>query len=211
MHFTQKLKLALFLLAVVVPLTHLCGQTQPGDSTYRRFFVGSTFFVLGNLIPDDPNPPGFVQLNFGIRLSPRNVVSIEAKTWKYAWPLGIPFGPTFQAPDEKYPGYVRSYGIALAYQRYFWKGAYAALHAMNALQRYSLDDGNKIQNGYQLFITFRAGYHVELFNNRFFIEPSAAVTHWPINTRVPDSFAKLEGKWPNYFLFEPGLHFGVKF
>ena len=44
-----------------------------------------------------------------------------------------------------------------------------------------------------------------------FIEPSVAFTHWPINTNMPESFAKLEERWPNYFLFEPGLHIGYNF
>ena len=82
---------------------------------------------------------------------------------------------------------------------------------MHALQKYLDDNNQKIQNGYQLFMTYRAGYHIPLFENRFFIEPSIAITHWPINTNVPTSFAQLESKWPNYFCFEPGLHFGVKF
>lgn len=187
------------------------GQRGETDSTYRSFFVGSTLFMLGNFIPDDPNAPDFVQLNFGYRLTPKDVVSIEANTWKYAWPLGIPFGKSYQSPEEKYPGYLREVGIALVYQRFLWKGAYTAVHAMNALQKYVDEDNAKIQNGYQLFMTYRLGYHFQLFKNRFFIEPSVAVTHWPVNTNVPDSFAAVESKWPNYFLFEPGLHFGVKF
>ncbi|MFC4874304.1 hypothetical protein [Negadavirga shengliensis] len=173
--------------------------------------MGSTFFMLGNFIPDDPNPPGFVQLNFGYRISPKDVISLEAKTWKYAWPLGIPYGASFQSPEEKYPGYIREHGIAFVYQRFLWKGVYGAAHAMNALQKYVDEDDVRIQNGYQLFMTYRLGYHFELFKNRLFIEPSVALTHWPINTHVPESFAQLESKWPNYFLLEPGLHFGVKF
>ena len=82
---------------------------------------------------------------------------------------------------------------------------------MNGLQKYIDEDNKTIQYGYQLFMTYRVGYHIQLFRSRFFIEPSVAITHWPINTNVPESFAKLEHKWPNYFLFEPGLHFGIKF
>lgn len=112
---------------------------------------------------------------------------------------------------KKYPGYIREFGVAFAYQRILWKGAYTAVHTMNALQKYVDDDNAKIQNGYQLFMTYRLGYHFELLNNRFFIEPGIAITNWPINTNVPATFAELESKWPNYFLLEPGLHFGVKF
>lgn len=186
-------------------------ETTSTDSTYRRFFVGSSLFMLANLNTSDPNRPDFVQLNVGYRLTPKDVVSVEAKTWKYAWPLGIPYGKGQTAPAEKYPGYVRSFGLVLVYQRFWWKGAYTAIHAMNALQRYVGPDNQRIQNGYQLFMTYRLGYHIQLFRNRFFIEPGVAVTHWPINTNVPESFARLERKWNTYFLFKPGLHFGVKF
>lgn len=207
----MKFRLLFSLMALVLTFPQAYSQTQVQDSTYKKFFIGSSLFMLGNFIPKDPNPPDFVQLNFGYRITPKDVVSIEAKTWKYAWPLGIPFGASFQSPEEKYPGYIREFGIALAYQRFWWKGAYTAIHAMNALQTYVDDDQAKIQNGYQLFMTYRLGYHFEFFKNRLFIEPSVAITHWPVNTNVPESFARVESKWPNYFLFEPGLHFGVKF
>ena len=188
-------------------------QCQPisKDTTFQQYFIGSTLFVLGNFIPDDPNSPEFVQLNFGYRLTPKDVVSVELKTWKYAWPLGIPYGDSFQADDEEYPGYIREIGMALVYQRFFWKSAYIAVHAMNAYQIYVDESDKKIQNGYQLFMTYRLGYQFTFFKNKFFIEPSIAITHWPINTNVPSSFKSLEKKWDNYFLFEPGFHFGFNF
>lgn len=52
-------------------------QKSEQDSTSRKFFAGSSFFVLGNFIPDDPNPPDFIQLNFGYRITPKDVVSID--------------------------------------------------------------------------------------------------------------------------------------
>jgi hypothetical protein len=186
-------------------------QTTKQESVEKRYFIGSSFFMLGNLLPDDPNPPNFVQLNFGYRITPKDVISLEAKTWKYAWPLGIPYWKSFQAPQEKYPGYIRDIGIGLVYQRFLWKGAYASIDAMNCFQQYVDNNNRKIQNGYQLFMTYRLGYCFQLFKNRFFIEPSVAVTHWPVKTNVPESFAAIENKWPNYFLFEPGLHFGINF
>ncbi len=186
-------------------------QKTEQDSTYRKFYVGSSLFMLGNLIPDDPNAPDFVQLNFGYRITPKDVISIEAKTWKYAWPLGIPYGDSRTAPAEKYPGYAREFGIGIVYQRFLWKGAFASIDAGNMLVKYLDEDNNKIQHGYQLFMTYRLGYHLQFFKNRFFIEPSISMTHWPIKTNVPESFATLEKKWPNYFLVEPGLHFGFKF
>ncbi len=179
------------------------------DSTYKKYFVGSTFFMLGNFA--EKNKPDFVQLNFGYRITTRDVVSLELKTWKYAWSLGIPYGSSFEAPEEEFPGYVREYGIALAYQRFFWKGLYGAIHVMNARQTFVDDNGDKIKNGYQMFNTYRLGYQFRFFKNRFFIEPSIAMTHRPIRTKMPSGFAELDNKWPRYFIGEPGLHFGFNF
>jgi hypothetical protein len=204
-------QIVLLATVLVLAVSSIYGQKTEQDPTYRKFFVGSTLWELGNFIPGDTNPPDLVQLHFGYRITPKNVISIEAKTWKYAWPLGIPYGKSFQALGEGYNGYVRAFGIGLVYQHFWWKGAYTSIDAGNMLQTYMDEDNKHIQNGYQLFMTYRLGYHFQFFKNRFFIEPSVAITHWPINTNVPESFARVESKWPNYFLFEPGLHFGIKF
>jgi len=204
-------KSLLTLLLTIICTTLAFSQKTEQDSTSRKFFIGSTLLLLGNFIPDDTNPPELVQLHFGYQITPKDVVSVEFKTWRYAWPLGIPYGKSFQAPGENYPGHVKSFGIGLVYQRFWWKGAYTSIDAGNMLQKYMDEDNKHIQNGYQLFMTYRLGYQFQFFKNRFFIEPSVATTHWPINTNIPESFTKIENKWPNYFVFEPGLHFGYKF
>ncbi len=205
----MRIKFLLCFSVVAVTIVSFFGQQPKQDSSFKRYFIGSTFFMLGNLSPT--NKPDFVQLNFGYRITPKDVVSIEAKTWKYAWSLGIPYGTSFQAPEEEFPGYVREYGIALAYQRFWWKGLYTAIHTMNARQTFVDDDGNKIKNGYQMFNSYRLGYQLKFFKNKFFIEPSVAITHRPVHTKMPESFARLNDKWPSYFLGEPGLHFGFNF
>jgi hypothetical protein len=208
----MKLKLVIISsLAFLLAFGKVGAQTQGPGSTYRRYFIGSSLFMLGNLVPDDANPPGFAQLSFGYRITPKDVISVEARTWKYAWPLGIPYGDSFESPAEKYPGNVRDFGIALTYQRFFWRGFYGSVSAMNAVQKYMDVNGKKTQSGYMLFMTYRVGYHIQLFKNRFFIEPSVAINHWPVRTNVPESFAAIDRRWPNYFCFEPGLNFGVKF
>lgn len=90
--------------------------------------------MLANLNTKDVNAPDFVQLNFGYRITPKNVISIEVKTQKYAWALGISYGKSFQVPEEKYSGYVRDFGIAIAHQHFQWKVAYTAVHTMNTLE-----------------------------------------------------------------------------
>jgi len=185
-------------------------DTVPNRTSHspKQHFIGSSGMMIGNFFP---NPPSFYQLNYGYWLTEKDVVSMEAITWKYRHPLGIPYGPAFDSPSEAYPGCVREYGLGAAYQRYFWKGLYSAVHVIPFLQKYMDQNHRKIQHGFQLFLTLRAGYHIGLFRNRFFIEPSIAFTHWPIKTNVPAPFAALDSKWPNYFLLEPGLHFGFKF
>ncbi len=186
-------------------------QYEKTDSTYKRWFVGSTLFLLGNLSPT--NPPDFVQLNIGYRLSGKDVITLEAKTWKYAWPNGIhPFlNKAYGKEEERFPGYVREYGVSVSYQRFFWKGLYAELNVMPTLQKFMNDNGNKIDNGFQIFNTYRVGYHVKLFKDRFFIQPSLAITHRAYHTMLPDGFKQKDDKWSKFIFGEPGFHFGFNF
>jgi len=187
----------------------LKAQYAKEDKTYKKCFVGSTLFMLGNLSPQ--NRPDFVQLNLGYRITGKDVVSLELKTWKYGWSLGIPYGKSFQAPEEEFPGYIREYGFAIAYQRFWWKGLYTGVHVMNAWQTFNNKNGAKIDNGFQIFNTYRVGYHFKLFKDRFFIEPSLAITHRPYHTKMSDGFKQLDDKQSKFFIGEPGLHFGFNF
>jgi hypothetical protein len=201
------------LLCCALGATAAAEETAAGvgaDSTARPYYVGTSMFVLANLVPWD-YPPFFLQLNAGYRLTPRDTLSVEAITWRYYHPLGIPYwGGSFESPDEEYPGHVREYGVGLAYQRFLWKGIYSSLSAVPFWRQYYDSRANRIGNGFQLFLTLRLGYHLVLMD-RVFLEPSIAFTHWPVSTNVPEEFAVLDKKWPSYFLFEPGLHAGVKF
>ena len=187
----------------------LSAQYYEQDSTSKKYFVGSTLFLLGNLAKS--NRPDFVQLNLGYRLSSRDVVSLEVKTWKYAWSLGIPYGKSYEAPEEKFPGYIREHGFALVYQRFWWKGLYTGIHVMNAWQTFVNENDIKVDNGFQIFNTYRVGYHLKLLKNRFFIEPSIAVTHRPYHTDMPKDFKRLDDQWSKFFIGEPGMHFGFNF
>lgn len=198
---------------VLAGLLEANAQKPEQDSTYRKYFVGSTFLMLGNFIPNDPNRPDFVQLNLGYRITPVDAVFLEFKTSKFNWPLGMPWKEIVDEDRAQYnfPGYVRQYVLGLAYNRFWWKGLYTGAHAMNAFQTYRDEDGNKITNGYTLFLTYRLGYQLQFWNDRFFFEPSIGLTHWPLQTNVPQAFKEEESKWPQYFGYEPGLHFGFNF
>lgn len=207
----QKNMVCLGLALILTGSVQVNAQDVKKDSTYKKCFVGSTLLVLGNFIPDDPNPPEFVQLNVGYRITPKNVVSFEFKRSIYSWPLGIPWGPSFDAPGLNYPGHVRILAPTIAYQHFWWKGVYTSVHALNAFEKYIDQEDKKIGNGYTLYMTYRLGYQLTFFKKRFFFEPSIGLTHWPIRANTPASFKEVESKWPNYFPYEPGLHFGYNF
>ncbi|GAB5522103.1 MAG: hypothetical protein RhofKO_43540 [Rhodothermales bacterium] len=197
------------LLALALLGTSVLYAQENTERPIRRHHIGSSAFVSFTFLLEES--PDFYQLNYGYRLTERDVLSIEAITWKYWAPIGIPYGPSKDDSEEEYPGYVQAFGVGAAYQRFVWRDIYVAAHALPLVQHYIDEADARIQSGFQLFLTGRLGYYIGFFNDRFFLEPSIAFTYWPINTNLPKSFAAQENKWPNYFLFEPGLHFGVRF
>lgn len=195
---------------LMISTFHLKAQDVRQDNNFKRFYIGSSLYVLGNFIPNDKNPPEYVQLNFGYRITPKDVVSFEFKRSIYAWPLGIPFGPSFDAPGLNYPGHARILAPTVGYQRFWWKGAYTSVYTLNAFEKYMDENKKKIGNGYTLYLNFHIGYQFRFFKNRIFFEPAIGCSYWPIRTNVPESFKQVEEKWSNYFI-QPGLHFGVNF
>lgn len=184
-------------------------QNAEQDSTYKRWFVGSTLYLLGNF--DKVNNPEYVQLNVGYRITPKDVVSFRFKRSIYSWPIGIPFGSSsFDAPGQNYPGHARILAPTLGYQRFWWKGAYTSVQALNAFEKYLDEDNKKMGNGYTLYLDFYLGYQFKFLKNRFFFEPAIGCSYWPVRSNVPESFKALEGKWPNYFI-QPGFDFGFNF
>ena len=103
------------------------------DSTYKRWFVGSSLLMLGNFSKISPE---YVQLNVGYRITPKDVVSLDFKRSVYNFPIGLPFGPSFDKPGEDYPGHGRILAPTIGYQRFLWKGAFTSIHALNAFEKY---------------------------------------------------------------------------
>lgn len=143
------------------------GQNAEPDSTYKRWYVGSSFFILGNF--DKKDNPEYIQLNVGYRVTPKDVVSFEFKRSIYSWPIGIPFGPSFRELGKKYPGHARILAPTLAYQHFWWKGVYTSVYALNAFEKYFDENKKNIGNGYTLYLNFHLGYQFKFFKNRFFL------------------------------------------
>ena len=175
----------------------------------QRHSMGTSAFLLGNLQPDSPD---FVQLDYGYRLTRTDALLLEAITWKYTSPTGIRKA-SHTAHPRTYPGYVRSYGVSLAFQRFLWKELFARVHASSFLQDYRVDSADETSpKGYQLMFQFRLGYSLEFswLGRRFDIDPNACCNYWPVNTHVPASFAKVDDGFAR-FAFEPGLNCSIRF
>lgn len=183
-------------------------QNVNKDSTYRRWFIGSTLLLLGNF--DTKNSPEYIQLNAGYRLTPKDVIQVRFKRSVYTFPIGLPFGPSFDKPGENYPGHARILAPQIGYQRFLWKGLYTSVYVLNAFEKYMDENNKKIGNGFTIYTDFYLGYQFKFFKDRFFFEPAIGCSYWPVRTNVPESFKKVENKWPNYFI-QPGLDFGFKF
>ena len=207
----QKKILFIGFVLMMTSTIQLKAQYAKQDSTYKKWFVGSTLFLLGNFATT--NSPNFAQLNLGYRITKKDVISLELATWKTAWPIGINpfFNKSYGKPEEKFPGYIRDYGVAVAYQRFLWKGLYTQVHIFSFFQDFVNEKGKKIDNGFQIFNQYRVGYHIKLFKDKFFIQPSFAITHRPYHTKMPDGFKQQDDKWSKFMFSEPGLHFGCNF
>jgi hypothetical protein len=205
----QKKILWVGLVLVLASSLQVNAQDAKQDSTYRKWYIGSSLLMLGNF--DKTNNPEYIQLNVGYRITPKDVVSFEFKRSIYSSPLGIPFGSSsFDEPEENYPGHARILAPTLGYQRFWWKGIYTSVYALNAFEKYMDENKKKIGNGYTLYLNFHLGYQFKFFKNRVFFEPAIGCSYWPVRNNVPESFKLAEKKWPNYFI-QPGLHFGYNF
>jgi hypothetical protein len=204
----QKNFLWLALISLIASVSPIKAQNSTPDSTSKKWFVGSTLLLLGNF--DKTNNPEYIQLNVGYRITAKDVLHVRFKRSVYAWPLGIPFGPSFDAPGLNYPGSARIIAPQIGYQRFWWKGIYTALYALNAFEKYMDEDKKKIGNGFTLYLDFYVGYQFKFLKNRFFFEPAIGCSYWPLRTNVPASFKYVEKKWNNYFI-QPGLDFGFNF
>lgn len=109
------------------------------------------------------------------------------------------------------PGYVREFGVTASYTRFIWKGWYAQLDVMPTYQIFANDNGHKIDRGFQIFNSYRVGYHIKLFKDKFFPQPSVRATHRAHHTPLPDGFKQLDDKWSKFVVPEPDLTIGFNF
>lgn len=204
----QKKFLIISTLLLMTSAHVLKAQNVKQDGIGKKWFIGSTLYLLGNFT--EKHNPEYIQLNVGYRITPKDVIHFRFKRSVYDWPLGTPWGKIFDGTEDTYPGHARILAPTLGYQRFWWKGVYTSVFALNAFEKYMDQSGQKIGNGYTLYLDFYLGYQFKFFKNRFFFEPSLGISYWPVRTSVPESFKTIENRWPNYFI-QPGFDFGFNF
>ncbi len=197
----KKLNVTLLIFALSISIAFGQNQTQKEEIKHRHS-IGSSLFMLYNLTEESAD---YGLLTYGYQLTSKDRIFIEYNTWKYEEPMG-----TYGNSDELYPGYVRTHGIGLGYQRFHWKGLFTTVQATPFYKQYFDLQDEKIQNGFQLYLQLALGYRIELFKKRFYVEPACALKYWPIDTNIPLDFAEVEEGTPKTII-EPSLNFGFKF
>lgn len=198
-----------FILLCITLFSGVFSQTKTEVELQENpFYLESSIWSLMNFSSDGAD---FYQLIGGYHLTHQDILTLDLITWKYGAPLGIPWGPSFDDPAEDFPGYVRSFGLGLGYQRFYWKHAFVSISALSILQNYIQNEPNQTSQGYQLFIMIKAGYQFEFHNGKYFVKPAIDANFWPIEKGMPSSFQNIENKWNNFFFPEPHLNFGVNF
>ena len=200
---TLKRTLPLYVVALILTsvASQVFGQVEKQE-TDRRHHIASSLWMFYNFADDGAD---YYILNYGYQLTSKDVIFVEAFTWKYSEPMG-----SYGDSEEMYPGKIRSYGIGAGYQRFLWKGLYTTAEATPLMLQYYDSDDKKFQKGFQLYCQLMAGYRFEFFNKRWFLEPAYSLKLWPINTNVPKSFADIDKGTPKY-IFEPSLIIGFRF
>jgi hypothetical protein len=199
----------LFVLLFIICFNVSFSQSNVAGSDFKKHFFATSLWSVANFFPD---PADFYELNYGFRFSKKEAIILNATTWKYWEPLGIPLTSEKKYKHiEDYPGYVRSYGVGIVYQMFIWKQVFSSIHANTFFQKFYETQMKKSQGGFQLYFQARVGYSFDALNKRLFLEPSLSFNYWPINTNFPDSFSDIENRWPNYLLFEPHLNIGLNF
>jgi hypothetical protein len=176
-----------------------------------KFSVSTPWLSFANFGQEKTNTHHY-ELHFKYALTSKDRIGVKIATWKLFAPMGIPlWDPLIMKESQFYPGRVREKGIGASYQRMLWKGLFTAVEILPQLKTYLDESSKKIGNGFKLYTSYHAGYHISLFKNRMFVEPQIHCQYWPVDTNIPPGFKEIESRWNNYFLFEPNIYFGVNF
>jgi hypothetical protein len=184
--------------------------TNKGTVPYHKFSVSTTYLTFVNFGPEETNTY-MCEFHLGYKITPKDRIEIKVASWSLFEPMAIPWGPHKMQESEAYPGRLEENGIGITYQRLLWKGLFTQIEILPLWKTYLDENKKKIDDGFKLYTSYHLGYHIPLFNNRFYLEPQVHCNYWPIDSKAPQSFQEKESKWNNYFLFEPNLYIGVKF
>lgn len=196
-------------------LTGLLGQNQTKKSSVtsveRKFSVSTTYLVFLNSGKESTNTHHY-EFHAGYKLTPKDKIGIKAATWKLFAPMGMPIIEQLEFEEQNfYPGRLKETGVGVTYQRILWKGLFASIEILPLKKTYLDENAVELDHGFRLYTSYHLGYQINLFKNRFYIEPQVHCNYWPVDSKGPDGFEEKESHWNNYILFEPNLYIGIKF
>ena len=167
--------------------------------------IATSPFVVYSFLPN--STIGYFELDYGRTLDKKNNLIFAVDIFKYFSPMSMPWSET-----NKYPGYIVSSGIVVAYQRFIWNKFFVIPMINPNLINYFDKNNSYLQSGFQLLFCARFGYHFdfEIFKLPLFLELGLEVNSWPINANVPQGFRTLDDKY-NIYAPSPALNFGYKF
>lgn len=185
----------------------------------HKYRVSMPYFIATEAITgswDDRQSTQHIEFHIKRNLDNKNIIGLKFASWRLFQPMGIQWWDglldKLDTESEFYPGHVRERGVGITYQRMIWKGLFATVEVLPQFQTYLDLNGNKIDNGFKLYNSYHIGYHISIGKKkRFFIEPQIHSQHWMFDNNAPDGFRQLDGKWKNYFLFEPNIYIGMNF
>ena len=172
------------------------------EAPLYKHSIGASLWMLANFFED---PADYYLFTYGYQPTAESRYFVEFNTWKYEEPLG-----TYGDSEEFYPGYIREFGIGVGYQRFVWNGLFTTVQATPFLKYYYDEQDEKIQNGFQLYLQFVAGYQFNVLQDRLYLEPAYALKYWPIDTNFPDDFDAIREGTPDT-IFELSFNFGYRF
>jgi hypothetical protein len=190
---------------------------EPGVA--QKYWVSLPAIILPQLATkswDDRTHTQHIELHVKRNLDDKNIIGIKFASWRLFQPMGIIWWDglldKIETESEFYPGHVRETGLGITYQRMLWKGLFATVEILPQFKTYLDENNDKVGNGFKLYNSFHLGYHLAFGKQKqFFVEPQVHSQFWVFDTNTPEAFKVLDGKWRNYFLFEPNIYLGVKF
>lgn len=159
--------LKLFIILLVICYKQLFVQNNKLYKTLKKKYIGSSMFMLINLY--SKNHSDFDLFHFVHHITQKDIISLEVKTIESKWLHGIPCDKSFQTLEKEFLGYIKCNGFAIVNQQFSCENFYTSVNIIRAWQNFVNKNYYKIDNGLQIFNTFRICFQIRLFMKNLYL------------------------------------------